>query len=220
MSRFNTILSIVLISTFTACNYNEPTACFNASKTSVLTGEEIDFSNCSLKANGGYEWNFGDGTSATESDVSHSYDQAGTYVVRMIAKTKKGIQNVVEKTIKVSDPVATFIGEYSTSNACDSFVTTDRRFTLTLEKNTAISVNFINFANTFETVFGNLSGSKIIIPNQKVKVNGSSAFFDIRGELKYPYPGNSKIIQVNYIITDTLYDNFVGVANCAMEGIK
>ena len=52
--------AIITILAFASCQ-KEPSAKFTASKTSVVTGEVITFTNATVDGYS-YEWNFGDGT--------------------------------------------------------------------------------------------------------------------------------------------------------------
>lgn len=49
-----------------------------------------------------YLWDFGDGTTSTESDPVHHYQRGGTYTVRLIAKSQWG-EDKTTKTVYVAD---------------------------------------------------------------------------------------------------------------------
>src|SRR5262249_26452731 len=56
-----------------------------------------------------YAWDFGDGTTGTDSTTSHVYDVAGTYVVMLRVTDKDGGFTNATTAITVSDaPMATF----------------------------------------------------------------------------------------------------------------
>ncbi len=80
-------LLIVLI-TFISCQ-KEPDASFKVSKTDVVTGEEITFTNTTLDGDS-FEWNFGDGETSNLESPTHSYENAGSYTVEMTAYSKNG----------------------------------------------------------------------------------------------------------------------------------
>lgn len=70
----------------TSC-IKQPTASFSVSKTSPKTGESIYFTNTSLDADS-YEWDFGDGTSSTLANPSHTYYSSGSKLVSLTAYSK------------------------------------------------------------------------------------------------------------------------------------
>ena len=65
----------------------QPSASFNVSKTSPIVGESVYFTNSSLDANS-YEWDFGDGTSSTMANPSHTYYTSGSKLVTLTAYSK------------------------------------------------------------------------------------------------------------------------------------
>jgi PKD repeat protein len=75
------------ILTIVGCQ-KQPDASFTASKTTVVTGEVITFTNTS-KDGSSYKWNFGDGTTSEIASPTHSYENAGTFNVEMTAYSKK-----------------------------------------------------------------------------------------------------------------------------------
>ncbi|MDV7186443.1 PKD domain-containing protein [Lutibacter sp. TH_r2] len=54
----------------------------------------------------GYVWDFGDGNTSTEAEPSHSYLEAGDYVVILTVSNVSDVTDTVEKTIKVRNPSA------------------------------------------------------------------------------------------------------------------
>ena len=80
----------------------QPSASFTASKTNVVTGEVITFTNTSKDASS-YKWNFGDGTSSDVASPTHAYENAGTYTVELTASSKNGKKSdKATATIKVT----------------------------------------------------------------------------------------------------------------------
>ncbi len=80
--------AIIAIATLTSCQ-KEPKANFTASKTDVVTGEAITFTNKTVDGHS-YEWNFDDGKIGTEENPTHSYEHAGIYNVELKAFSKNG----------------------------------------------------------------------------------------------------------------------------------
>jgi len=82
------LTTIFAIAMFTSCQ-KEPATSFTASKTSVVTGEIITFTNSTVDGIT-FEWNFGDETTSTLENPTHSYENAGTYNVQLTAFSKNG----------------------------------------------------------------------------------------------------------------------------------
>jgi PKD repeat protein len=56
-----------------------------------------------------YNWNLGDGTILTTPDVSHSYADTGTYIVKLTVTSDQGCVDSVSYTVTVYEsPVAAF----------------------------------------------------------------------------------------------------------------
>ena len=95
------LIGLVLVLFASSCKKKEVDACISASKTTVLVGEVIEFSNCTedyLEK----EWDFGDGE-AGNTDVNnptHKYSEAGQYTVRLYVTNDKG--SVDEETLTIT----------------------------------------------------------------------------------------------------------------------
>ncbi|MFB6084096.1 MAG: PKD domain-containing protein [Halorientalis sp.] len=88
------------------CDTNPPTAEFTASATTVTVGEPIGFDATGSTDNGtveSYEWTFNDSESATGVEVSHAYDEPGSYVVELIVTDDQGYEDAARTTIEVVD---------------------------------------------------------------------------------------------------------------------
>ncbi len=66
-----------------------PTACFTVASTDVLISEEIEFHNCSEKADS-FLWDFGDGNTSTEEHPTHIYLQSGAMEVTLTVANEYG----------------------------------------------------------------------------------------------------------------------------------
>lgn len=70
---------------------------------------EAQFTNESIipqeAGNHSYQWTFGDGTSSTEENPTHTYQSAGRYTVKLIITTERGIETE-EKIVVVKNPAA------------------------------------------------------------------------------------------------------------------
>ncbi|MCH8329968.1 MAG: PKD domain-containing protein [Bacteroidetes bacterium] len=110
--RLSYLSALIAVTIFTACQ-KEPTACFDASSTNILSGESISFTNCSNDAES-YKWNFGDGNTSTSESPSNTYSTSGTYTVTLTALSKNGNkehQTTMTITVGVGT-VELFLGEW------------------------------------------------------------------------------------------------------------
>ena len=55
----------------------------------------------------GWEWDFGDGSSATGETVTHTYETAGTYTVKLTVTDSAGREASVEDPLVVKEALAT-----------------------------------------------------------------------------------------------------------------
>lgn len=82
-----------------------PVAAFKTDKTTASFGNPIQFTNQST-INGNTalncKWDFGDGTSATTTNVSKAYKKAGLYNVKMVVTSGAGCQDSVNHSIKIT----------------------------------------------------------------------------------------------------------------------
>jgi PKD repeat protein len=111
--------------TLTATNYIEvvinPSAAFSALP---LTGCEasnvINFSNSSVNANS-YIWDFGDGNFSTLSNPVHTYANAGTYTVKLIAKNSYNCTDIMTQSSYITIyPVQQAAFTATPQSSCDA----------------------------------------------------------------------------------------------------
>ena len=63
---------------------------------------QVDFNNLSVSSsNLKHTWIFGDGTTSTQTNPSHTYSNGGVYNVKLISQTDFGCQDTVEQTISI-----------------------------------------------------------------------------------------------------------------------
>lgn len=85
ISRLASLALLVIMSSCTP----EPQACFTASQTNVVLGDQISFESCAQDADR-IVWNFGDGSPTKDgTSIQHIYAKEGTYLVEMKALSKK-----------------------------------------------------------------------------------------------------------------------------------
>lgn len=133
-----------------------------------------------------FSWDFGDGTSSTVKNPSHSYQTPGIYIVTLTAANNCGSGNPNSKTITVVSPVADFSFAFS-NNGC-----------------TPEMVQFINlslYADSFKWDFGDFSPSEFI-EDPSHAYGWASVFLVTLTAYNY-FTGDSDIITKPIIITQT-----------------
>jgi PKD repeat protein len=86
----------------------DPTAAFDATPSAAEVGEPVSFgASASSDADGSiasYEWEFGDGDTATGESATHAYDSPGDYDVTLTVTDDDGATDTVTQTVSVSEP--------------------------------------------------------------------------------------------------------------------
>jgi PKD repeat protein len=93
-----------------------PTASFSYSPTAPSTSEKVNFDASGSSDPDGtvvsYDWDFGDGTTASGESVTHSYSSSGEYTVELTVTDDDGGTDTVTRVVSVNEaPTASF--EYS-----------------------------------------------------------------------------------------------------------
>ena len=91
----------------------KPTADFDYSSTTPDVGDEVSFTDKSTAAGSatitGWSWNFGDGTTSTAQNPTHSYAVIGTYTVSLTVTDSEGqTSNAYTEQIVVGPPVMVY----------------------------------------------------------------------------------------------------------------
>ncbi len=103
-----------------------PIADFSLLPDTACAQETVGFLNNSTGASG-YQWDFGDGNTSTIASPSHTYTNAGTYMVELITSTAFACTDTLRLPIVIdSIPTPQFI--FSTECVGDSTVFTDQSF--------------------------------------------------------------------------------------------
>jgi uncharacterized protein (TIGR02145 family) len=69
-----------------------PKAAFSSDKTESTVGAQIQFSDKSTNNPTGWKWNFGDGSTSTEQNPTHSYASMGSYTVSLTVTNSCGYE--------------------------------------------------------------------------------------------------------------------------------
>lgn len=83
-----------------------PVANFTATPLTVCVGQNVTFTNTS-SANGGptltsYQWDFGDGSSATSTNATHAFSTAGTFTITLVATNANGVADAEIKAAYIT----------------------------------------------------------------------------------------------------------------------
>lgn len=100
-----------------------PVAGFTPSRTSCMIPCSINFTNQSQNGTS-YRWDFGDGTSSTDTSPSHQYTNLGQYQVRLVAINSTG-QNDATRIISVGASANVSSFQVRTTGSDASIVTGD-----------------------------------------------------------------------------------------------
>ncbi|MCI4668479.1 MAG: PKD domain-containing protein [Bacteroidia bacterium] len=106
---------------------SRPQADFTLSTAKACEGIQVDFNDASIADTSltNWEWDFGDGNTATGPSVSHTYTASGTYTVSMILTNINGCSDTISKSsvIEVVErPQAAFA--VSDTIGCNPFIAT------------------------------------------------------------------------------------------------
>jgi len=102
-----TLFIFALLTLFTACEKNNEVADLNADFTLMNTliriGENVPIENVSDSISVNYHWDFGDGFTSTEKAPLHSYNNSGTYDIKLITTASHGRIDSVIQRIRVGE---------------------------------------------------------------------------------------------------------------------
>lgn len=88
-------------------NFPKPVANFNTPGNNNNCGLTVNFNNTSSMSSGTmttYNWNFGDNTTSTLQNPSHTYTNSGTYLVTLIVGSNKGCFDTTVNLVTVNPP--------------------------------------------------------------------------------------------------------------------
>ncbi len=113
---FTFLLSVIF--TLSTCTKEDPPemipqtkASFDVSNNNCIAPCEVGFTNKSQNAQS-FSWNFGDGTTSTDKDPSHTYDEDGSYQVTLTASGNQG-NNLTQATVTIRPNPNPHIGNWT-----------------------------------------------------------------------------------------------------------
>lgn len=71
-------------------DFSVPTATFSVDLTEIMEGETVNFTDQSSNNPTSWNWDFGDESNSTETNPSHTYNNAGTYTVELTVANNYG----------------------------------------------------------------------------------------------------------------------------------
>ncbi len=109
----------------------EPGAAFTANQTNVETGTNINFTDQSTGDPIAWNWDFGDGTTSTDQNSSHIYNNAGTYTIELSVENDYGSDtetktNYITVSEAGSAPIAAFTANQTTITEGETVSFTDQ----------------------------------------------------------------------------------------------
>jgi PKD repeat protein len=110
MYKIIRLLPILFIVTLVSCpneepSPNAPTACFTAPN-DIIAGISAEFSSSCSENAVSYAWDFGDGSTSTQANPSHTFTSEGNYTVVLTVKNSGGDSDADSKDISVAAPQA------------------------------------------------------------------------------------------------------------------
>ncbi len=97
---------------------NAPAASFTMSPTVGAAPLVVNFTDTSTGSPAtGWAWNFGDGTTASSQNASHTYNTPGTYTVTFTASNGNGASTVTQELVVEGPPVANFTADVTSGVA-------------------------------------------------------------------------------------------------------
>jgi hypothetical protein len=98
---------------------NPPTASFTAPN-SICESSTISFTDFSTNSPSTWFWDFGDGTSSTEQNPTHTYATTGSYTVSLTVSNNVGTNTTTQNIVVNSNPLVTLASSDSDNVVCNN----------------------------------------------------------------------------------------------------
>jgi len=148
---------------------NNPTARLTYSPSSPSAGDTVSFDASTSSNATSYQWDFGDGNSATGVKVTHAYDEAGSYVVKLEASRADSACDFnicvgsTQTTVVVDDDTPPPPPPSTATNGCEGTLADDPGTLCLLDGRFQVQVDWTNQHNGDDEGIGQgelYSGSK------------------------------------------------------------
>lgn len=169
---------------------NGPNADFQPSAVLIPPGGDVSFYNLTNETGGleTYEWDFGDGTTSTETHPTKNYPVKGVYTVKLLVRDNNGCTDSIKKQIKVSSVSAdfSFTTSFVNNSGCPPVIA---KFT---NKSLNYSTSYWDFGDGSFSTLDHPSHTYTYAGKYKVKLKvtgdaGTEDEFEQEVEVKGPY---------------------------------
>ena len=96
------LIGLAIIALSSCKKKEEISACLSVDQSQILTGQVVQFENCSDNYVSA-EWDFGDGSESEIGNTSHRFEEAGEYTVRLRVLDLDGNTSESNTTVEVND---------------------------------------------------------------------------------------------------------------------
>ncbi len=145
----------------------------------MINGLSIQFWETALGEVTDWAWDFGDGTTSTEEEPSHTYEEAGTYLVSLMITTASGCSSTFDLEIEVSGEgfggniAASLAKAFSTNTQEEALLQTAELYPTIVQDQLTLKLHFVK-STDFEIQIQSINGYAIYRQNYTA-VQGDNA---------------------------------------------
>jgi PKD repeat protein len=122
----------------------------------ICIGNSVSFSPVSALSTSTYNWNFGDGTTASTSTASHLYTTIGTYTITLVVTTAQGCLSSSTSTIQIN---ALPLPSFSSGPVCAGLAMNFNNSTTVISLPTTVDLNWDFGDGVTDSTTDNISGT-------------------------------------------------------------
>jgi hypothetical protein len=164
------------ITTDTVMKLSRPLARFTMDATQTCVGQIIQFTDNNSVDYDTYVWDFGDGTTSTNINETHSYSSPGTYTVRLtVTDTNTNISNTMQQNIVIDDYPTDTVSITGNNPACfgETVTLTADASGMIYLWNTGETTQSINVtdAGNYYVQITNPSGAQCSVQSDTISIN-------------------------------------------------